>query len=686
MRPMLTRRITTAAVALTLAGILGTTYLSGQTTRPGSIIIKTGETMPSVTAPDGRIMPVIISPIGGSTFPNIPGAFPALGSVTMSGTFTLAPPVPTSPQKLSLATERVVVFKDGYGLIIKTASATADADGKVFTTEVPNAAVLGTFWASSTSAGADAKKMLGMRAEWDESRTLRKTAVPCLTVRDILRANLGKRVTVTLSLGEKDEKRNVTGTVTKLLEEKLDPAAPAESAAMPIVRGAAYTFTPPTPTSPFDDPSWAGAMPEGGTLTRELPSKGGDFIVIENTEAGRLIVPVAQVQSVAGPDVITETTREEEVLTRTKRLAFDFGKESAGKPVSLRLFYFTPGLKWIPTYHLSGDLKDKADLALQGEILNDVEDIKGAALDLVVGVPNFRFKGDVSPLTLERQMRIALANISAGNNTLSNGNFLNSQFRQDDNRGFVDRGPPAAPAGPAELAGAAEQDLYIHSLPNFDLRKNARASVPLLQTTAPIRHLYTYDVKARRSRSTGGIIKGAQEDQASPLKISFNSIWHQLELKNDTTDPWTTGAALMMRGNLPIGQDLLTYTPVGGSTLLPVTVAIDLRGTTDEEEIERHANALHFDSWDYAQIRKKGTINITSYRSEKSAMRITLSTGGKVETASDDGKIKLNDFRPDDWDDTNYMRPNNHSDVTWEFDLEPGKTKALTYTVNSYIH
>ena len=65
-------------------------------------------------------------------------------------------------------------------------------------------------------------------------------------------------------------------------------------------------------------------------------------------------------------------------------------------------------------------------------------------------------------------------------------------------------------------------------------------------------------------------------------------------------------------------------------------------------------------------------------------MCVTLSTGGKVSAASDDGKVKLNDFRAGDWDDQNNMRVNNHSDVTWEFDLEPGKTKTLTYDVSFY--
>jgi len=650
MRALKIRRILAAAAVVTVAGILGGTYLAGQTA--------------PATNP-------LTPPLGGITVLATPP----------EGWFAAVP-------KLKLSTERVIIFKDGYGLIIKNGTATADADGRVFTNEVPDAAVLGTFWATTT----DTQKLLGMRAEYDETKAVRKKTTPCLTVRDLLRANLGK--SVTLGLEDKSEKRtaagtlNVTGTITKMLEEPSDPAA--LGALQVPGAGAAYTYTPPKALPDFEQARmrispYTGVPVEEGTITREMTPKGGDYVVIENAETGRLVVPVSQVVTVGGKDVVTEIGHEEEVLTRSKRLAFDFGKESAGKAVSLHLFYFTPGLRWIPTYRLSGDLKEKADLALQGEVLNDVEDVSGAALDLVVGVPNFRFKDAISPLSLEHQMRAAL-NAVEGNNRFNNQIIL-TQFRNNDNSGFVDAGRPAAPTGPAELGGSGEQDLFVYPLKDFSLRKGARASVPLWQTTAPLRHLYTYDVKARRSRSTGGMIKDYSTTAgSSPMQISINTIWHQLELKNDTTGPWTTGSALMLRESLPLGQDLLTYTPAGGSTLLPVTVAVDLRGTTDEEEIERHANALRVDGNDYALIKKKGTINLTSYRKEKSLMRITLCTGGKVESASDDGKIKLNDFRPEDWDESGWMRPNNHSDVVWEVDLESGKSKTLTYTISSYVH
>ena len=50
---------------------------------------------------------------------------------------------------------------------VVTEKKAADAEGRVFTEEVPDAAVLGTFWASSADG-----KILGMHAGWRERPAL----------------------------------------------------------------------------------------------------------------------------------------------------------------------------------------------------------------------------------------------------------------------------------------------------------------------------------------------------------------------------------------------------------------------------------------------------------------------------------------------------------------------------------
>ena len=78
----------------------------------------------------------------------------------------------------------------------------------------------------------------------------------------------------------------------------------------------------------------------------------------------------------------------------------------------------------------------------------------------------------------------------------------------------------------------------------------------------------------------------------------------------------------MMRNTLPLGQDLLVYTPPTGKSLLPVTVAVDLRGSIDEQEVNRKGNALHFDGEEYMQVTKKGKRDVNLYFDKKTNLLV----------------------------------------------------------------
>ncbi|HYO08322.1 MAG TPA: hypothetical protein VER17_05075 [Tepidisphaeraceae bacterium] len=602
----------------------------------------------------------------------------------------------TAPSQLQLSTDRLVVFKDGHGLVMQTGRGVADDQGRAFITDIPDSATLGCFWAIAEDGA-----ILAMRAEWVETRDVRRHETPCLSIAELIRANVGKTLTLEMTdKGPGGAAITQEGRLVELLElppEDVTPA-PALAAGSPSTAGlqpALYSSIAYRSGAVAAGSFSRDALPGGGMLSRDLVPRGGELLVLALDDNRRLVLPVAQVKSMrGGADVVTTTRRQQEVYTRAKRLSFDFGKSAAGKAVSLRLFFFTPGLRWIPTYRISGELKDSAAVALQGEILNDVADAEHAALDLVVGVPHFRFADIASPLTLERTLRAAMsaANVNVGNNFM-----MNSQFAMD-NRARADTGVEQPVTVAPELLGSGgEQDLFVYHIKDFSLKKGARATVPLWQQTAPLRHLYTFNINAKRSQGDGRLVDDAAPGAGggggggghghpagrSPNRIVLNQVWHQLELTNAGDVPWTTGAALLLRDLLPLGQDLLVYTPPRGKVLVPVTVAVDLRGSIDEQEISRQDNALRFDGSDYSRVTKRGTITLNSFRRERSTMRINLGIGGKVLSASDEGKVTLNDLEPDDWANGS-VRINNHSDVTWELDVEPGVTKTITYEVSFY--
>ena len=96
-------------------------------------------------------------------------------------------------------------------------------------------------------------------------------------------------------------------------------------------------------------------------------------------------------------------------------------------------------------------------------------------------------------------------------------------------------------------------------------------------------------------------------------------------MRTPSNVPWTTGACLAFDGETPLSQDILTFTPPGGKTLLPLTIAPDIRATSEETETARQPNALHVDSVSFTRVAKDGTIRIRNARKEPVEIKVTLS-------------------------------------------------------------
>lgn len=553
---------------------------------------------------------------------------------------------------LSLKTERVVVFKDGYALLVKQAEAVADARGVTFTDEVPDSAVLGTFWAWSDHGPT----LRSLRAEWREEEVEREERGACTDPASILEANPGKRVTVEL------EGATLTGTVITI---------PVTAASVPAA-------TLSSRSAAFDSANVVAATPALGQV-----------VALSVPEKGTVVLAGKDIRRVSGAELSLECKRKVRVTERRKRLSLDFGADAAGKALSVRIVYFTPGLRWIPTYRFDAAQKGgEGTLALQAELLNELEDIRGAPFDLVVGVPNFRFRDVASPLSLEGVVRNALAqaapSLMGSMNNLSNAMFTQ---RAGEWRGGGDSEEESGAPRIPDFGGAAESpDFFIHPLAAMDLPKGARAVVPLWREDVKTRDLYTLDVRVSRNENDSDTVQYGNSKSSmgspSPLRLARAEVWHQIELKNGTKYPWTTGPVLVMRGQVPQAQELLTYTTRGGDTLVPLTVATDVRALHEEVEVERKQDALQSHRNSYALIRKKGTITLTNPRSERTPLRIQLSTGGKVKDVTGGGQVKVDDFRPEDWGGSGLAAVNSHSEIEWTLTLEPGERKTLTYEVN----
>ncbi len=565
--------------------------------------------------------------------------------------------------ELQLVTERAIIFKDGYALIIKRGVATSDKNGEVFTDEVPDAAVLGSFWAVPEEG-----RLISMLAGWKETKDVQEKELSCTQPIEILLANKGKFAKIELH-----DKTLYSGVIQEVLVDKADAPIAAAQLRLFGLEALSPLASPRDPLSSISSHRTADEASAGESTVTTI--NGSHFVL--RTEEGDVLVPVGQVRSIVVKEMKTTVAKQVSTSKKSKRLTFKF--DVADKKQVVSIMYFRPGIRWIPTYRvsLSDQLENKtAGISLQAELLNEAEDLEEVPVDIVVGVPNFRFRGTPSPLVLEATLRNALAEAAPdlmGNSSQSLSNAMYSQrsseFRRDQAesnvvaQGVLDL--------PGELTAAGAQDLFVYNLPKISLGKGERIAVPIFSTEVPYRDIYTWDVHLTKQDNAAA---PSGSGMNSPLTLSKNEVWHQILLTNNTKLPWTTGAAMIMQGNQPLAQELLTYTPPKDVVRLPVTVSVDTRGTIAETETSRELGALQWDGYQYARINREMKLDLCNNKHLTIEAEITLRVGGKVDEASHDGKVTLGAFDAADWVQYNgHPAVNNSSTVVWKVKLNPGE-------------
>ncbi|MEK7485444.1 MAG: hypothetical protein AABZ60_14050, partial [Planctomycetota bacterium] len=325
--------------------------------------------------------------------------------------------------------------------------------------------------------------------------------------------------------------------------------------------------------------------------------------------------------------------------------------------------------------------KKSVRVSLQAEILNESEDFLEVPFDLVVGVPNFRFRQIVSPFVLEKALE----------NTLQASDpQLMGQFRNDNNaysvRSSEFRREASGASGvseggsislPSELTASGAQDLFVYHLPKLNLKKGQRAAVAIFNTQTTYHDIYTWDIRLKQNSG-----QNPQSDDSSPLNLSLNKVWHQIEITNNTSLPWTTGAAMLMQKNQPLGQELLAYTSPKDEVRVPVTVSVETRGSFTEKEVGRKLDALKWNGYNYAEIQREIALDLCNNKSVPIEAFITVQLGGKFDRISHEGKGTLNPYKTEDW--YQYQDApgvNNSSTIQWKVKLNPGEafTPSVLY-------
>lgn len=524
-------------------------------------------------------------------------------------------------------TKSIAAFKNGLGFFLREGEAVLK-DGWAISEVVP-AAALGTYWVGSPKSGVSIERLIATQDE--ETLT-----VPAITVQEMLKSNVGKKV-------------KITGSDGKVIEGKI--------------------ISVPDDRKP--DPE----RPTYPVTTTLLPYSNASLVLIE-TQTGTAAIEKNRIGQIEFEGTANTDFASKEVVKR-----FRFKVSGAKDKAPITIGYLQKGVSWSPAY-LVELLDDKnARITMQGLLINDVEDIDGAEVYFVVGYPNFMFADTQSPLTLTQSIADFVQGIggSRSSDSIHSQSVTAYAGRTLDYSAIVQGA--AGPAGPSfgysagkETPGAQEEDLFLYHMKDVSLKKGERAYYTVFTADVPYEHVYEWNVPDTSNVQSSGYVSNSQQNDQKPVG---EQVWHKLKLTNTSKFPWTTAPGMAMSNGQPLAQDTLSYTSKGAKGDLRLTVATDISVKKSESEKSREDKTSEMYGYRYSKVTSDGKLTIKNYKSKPVTVTVKKTLTGEVVSTDAGGKAEKTS------EEIKAVNPT--SIITWEVPLKAGEEKILDYTYFTYV-
>ena len=355
-------------------------------------------------------------------------------------------------------------------------------------------------------------------------------------------------------------------------------------------------------------------------------------------------------------------------------IELNFNKNNASQ--ELEMMYLQKGVSWVPNYSIDLVTDTKAKITLRALLINEVEDLEGASLNFVVGVPNFAYSYLQSPLTSNDALATFINSLNSRSNNYSDHVGRRSDITTQSMANVMLNEPYSGEDEVIEitdLKGQEAEDLFFYNMDNVNLKKGGRAFYDVLQAEVEFQHIYEVSLPTNNSN-------GYYPREFTKTDENVNHVWHSIRLKNDTKLPWTTGTALITKKidglDKPLSQDKLSYVPAGGKGKMKITVAPDISVKDSEREIAREENKKKKDGYNYDLITVEGKVELRNYKDKTIKLNISRNIVGETTKSSEKWNTKKLVML--------YNAINPSQEVEWEVDLAAGKTMEITYQYQIY--
>ncbi len=575
---------------------------------------------------------------------------------------------------------RVVIYKDGHCLTER--EVLVDADRNPVRIENSFNALMGGVWAATRHKTARIDSLYARFLE-------EKRQVPPANLAELLLLNEGKRVAVTITLpaapapNQPVEVEQYEGVL-----RVFKPSLAYEDAYPTAEPPPDYTPQPtPRPPTRWDWYYYQTTPPDYVHDRFSRTAQQATFAV--ETASGLAMFTPAQVQQI---EFREPYVREREATVKRPVLELTLSGAGRGDRVPVRLYSIEKGVRWMPEYQLRLPTAraSEATLTLSGVILNELQDLKEVEAAVAVGSIQFMMDEQPSPLGLREAFRKLSRWFGDAPSPVY---YYAASPSVADLVGFGGVGGvggqavPNAPGMGIEQGGAPtvnSDSIAFLSLPRLTLPKGGVARVEIAQQQLSVDHAYLW-IHDLTDSERGNYFSWPErqdrqrfttfEDLAYRLaqeRRFRNEVYEALILRNTGDTPWTTAPITIMRGESPVGQDILLFTPPGEEAFVFITPAprISLACTVEQE---REQNRGFGTQW---TTLHRATIRVQNLTEQPVRIMARVRFVGHYKDATREPKRivakTVEDTRFWDWYYRNRLQMNPYTELVWDVEVPVG--------------
>lgn len=398
------------------------------------------------------------------------------------------------------------------------------------------------------------------------------------------------------------------------------------------------------------------------TYSGTLVSVAGDWVVLKGSDGQTRLLPRSGIREIRGANGSFGYKVPTEVTQRVIRIR-------AAGPSNAKLYTISleKGASWAPGYAV--ELQEDMKLKLTGKatIINETLDLKDVEARLITGFPNIRFIGSEDPFTSTQGLFQFINGLGAAPGTMGGGAMSQNvgRAREADAR---DMEMGFDVMNPSSLEGFQAEDLFFYRQPNVTLKPSERGYYMMFEGEGKYEQYFTADLNAWTDLNR-------QPDANS----EGGDVWNTIEFTNPIKQPLTTAAATVFKDGEILGQDMMTYTSVGGKAVLKITKALDIKVKSSSEVVDRRPSTIKDKDGRviYDIVTIKGRIDAISLRPKAVDVRLSYTLDGDVKATDPAGTASKTTV--------NLSQINPRSVIKWKADLQPGKKQEFNFTYEMLV-